>query len=176
MSTLKIDECVYVEVSYRSIVEKFLSTLDAEEICIEKEEDYVSGLFKIGYTRIKFIFIPIEMRERDLLPILWSTTLEVSRALFLVRDENFGNILNTSIPLAIGGLVLVIPISQFNVDEIKKWISVTLETQALEKQVLSKIDDEKLKKTSYFDKYESKIRTDFAYTFEDAKKSETERF
>jgi len=145
-STLKIDDRIYVEVSYRSIVEKFLSVLYAEEIFIEKEEAYVSGSFKIEHTLIKFVFIPIEMRERDLLPILWSTTLEASRTLFLVRDENFGNILNTSIPLAIGGLVLVIPISQFNVNEIEKWISVTLETQELEKQVLKEIYDEKLKK------------------------------
>ncbi len=144
--TPKIDDCIYVEVSYGSIAEKFLTALCAEEINVEKEEAYVKGSFIISHTPMKFVFIPLEMRERDLLPLLWSTTLETSRTLFFVRDENLGNILNTSIPLAIGGLALIVPLSQFNVYEIKKWISVTSKTQELEKLVLSKIDDEKLKK------------------------------
>lgn len=146
--SIDIRDRKFFDVSYEGIVKKYLDALDTEEISIEKVEDHVKGSFVIDGLTMDFLFIPVEMRELDLLSVLYSTlsVLGTSRVLIIVNDRNFEKILNMSVPLVLGSIALVVPLSHFNTEEIKKWIYTYSEILKMEEAIMEKVRSEELSK------------------------------
>jgi hypothetical protein len=143
---------LFYEINFYKLFEEFfiepLGDLLKEQFEIIDKKDFLYSFFTIDDINFTILFIPYNLSKRDILDKLYTLYSEIltDYLVIVTISENIGKILELGSWIIFGRNLVAIPISTYDITELKNYIDNFLGIAILEKKILSKIKDINLEK------------------------------